>query len=82
MHQDIRPKNILVFEEPAPELEEGGLGAGPEYSFKLADLGISHFVLATEGSRDEPAEDTMGSQTFGTAVNLARSNMLNESRCT
>ena len=65
MHQDVCPKNILVFEEPVLDNVDTGPHLAPNYCFKLADLGISHFELATEGFRDVLSRDKPGTQAFG-----------------
>lgn len=56
-HQDVKPSNVLVFSNRA----EG------EYwwTFKLADLGISHFhAIAYAGDTGE-ATDQQGTSTYG-----------------
>ena len=66
LHQDVKLKNILVFlEEPASTPTDSHPSEPPKYSFKLADLGISHFVRSTHGSQDVFAEDKMGTETYG-----------------
>jgi hypothetical protein len=64
LHQDIRPGNILAFRE-CLEPDEITAEIPEAFKFKLADLGLSHFVLATHGSNDMEADDTMGTQTYG-----------------
>lgn len=56
-HQDIKPQNILVV--------SGGSRCSHKWKFKLADLGISHFRMATSPEENSTARDRYGTRTYG-----------------
>lgn len=59
-HQDVKPKNVLVF---------GDLAEGFEAKFKLADLGLSHFRKYKGDATDLDAE-TYGTTEYGAIIVL------------
>jgi serine/threonine protein kinase len=61
-HQDVKPRNILVVSNRS---------SNPyDVSFKLADLGLSHFKRTVEGGVIATDDDVSGTQTYG--KNLTR----------
>ena len=56
-HQDVRPENILVV--------SGGAQSPHEWKFKLADLGISHFIMVSSSRENSTASDAYGTRTYG-----------------
>ncbi|CAG8952521.1 hypothetical protein HYFRA_00009625 [Hymenoscyphus fraxineus] len=56
-HQDIKPRNILVFSNNS--------SSPYEFTFKLADLGLSHFQQTVDGETTAPAADSYGTSTYG-----------------
>ena len=55
-HQDVNPCNILVV--------SAGASSPYQYTFKLADLGISHFQTSDDG-KETLDYDSFGTQTYG-----------------
>ena len=56
-HQDIKPQNILIVKKD---------GLSPyEWTFKLADLGLSHFKAISNGNGGATDLDTFGTRTYG-----------------
>ncbi|KAF2764907.1 kinase-like protein [Teratosphaeria nubilosa] len=56
-HQDIKPKNILVL---------GENNKSPyRWTFKLADLGLSHFKQINRGAREATDQYSFGTRTYG-----------------
>jgi serine/threonine protein kinase len=60
-HQDVKPENILVSTR-GDELEF-------ECEFKLADLGLSHFKIASDDAEDR---DSRGTRTYGNYTSLCK----------
>jgi hypothetical protein len=55
-HQDIKPKNILVFRTADSPYK---------WTFKLADLGLSHFKAESATRSDAESLDMFGTKTYG-----------------
>jgi hypothetical protein len=59
-HQDVKPANILVV--------LGNSESPYDVTFKLADLGLSHFSKVVAGETDPTGEDLGGSRAYGMAI--------------
>lgn len=57
-HQDLKPANILVVVHENASIYKG-------ISFKVADLGLSHFKTIMEGDAEAVDLDTFGTRTYG-----------------
>jgi len=62
-HQDVKPANILVF---------GNSESPYDVTFKLADLGLSHFSKVVAGKTDPTGEDLGGSRAYGMAISHSK----------
>lgn len=60
-HQDVKPKNIL--------LHRKGASSPYDSRFKLADLGLSHFIRVASAEVEGEASDSMGTRTYGESFN-------------
>ncbi|KFY93298.1 hypothetical protein V500_03785 [Pseudogymnoascus sp. VKM F-4518 (FW-2643)] len=56
-HKDVKPENILI-------VSNGSENRG-DWTFKLADLGISNFKRGKSGRQDSADENTRGTRTYG-----------------
>jgi serine/threonine protein kinase len=56
-HYDLKPSNILVVSNGCEERYK--------WQFKIADLGISHFIRNSPQQDDFRAGDTNGTMTYG-----------------
>ncbi|KAL8714967.1 MAG: hypothetical protein Q9225_006475 [Loekoesia sp. 1 TL-2023] len=57
-YQDVKPKNILVCQNRNPSSKY-------DHTFKLADLGLSHFKMHVRASHSVTDLDTFGTRTYG-----------------
>ncbi|CAF9943242.1 MAG: hypothetical protein ALECFALPRED_010901 [Alectoria fallacina] len=69
-HQDVKPANILVF---------GGNGSSPyDCHFKIADLGLTHFIPSVSQPNDPSDLDAFGTRAYGLTYKTAFSDLIDE----